>query len=415
MEMDKGFDDIIKQLEIKKEGTMRFYSYEPSDYAPKGTALTKSMPVFYNPKMVINRDITLLAYNVFIGMYREHFPDRSISICDSMAASGIRSLRLYDMFKDSVKIVANDLNGQALRLIRENEKLNGFDEKIILEKEDAIFLFHKLAKEGRCPTIIDIDPFGTPNVFIESAFTAIDMGGMIAATATDTPVLFGVRRDACYRKYNVRSLHSSFLKELGLRILLYYIASRGHPSNYSIEPYLSFSSDHYIRVFVKIFKGQDMVGKNMKNCGFILWCPHCDWRATTPMNLDGFTNKCPLCNYETDFGGPLWIGPLHNKTFIERIIENLAATTPEMIPSKEKLTKMLKKIQFEDNFPVGYYNIHKISDSMNIPVPSLEKVIIDIENEGYRAARTHIDDRSLKSDASIQIFQKILEKYRIKS
>jgi tRNA (guanine26-N2/guanine27-N2)-dimethyltransferase len=406
-----SFEETIKELSIYSEGDIKFYSYEPKDYAPHGSALTKSMPVFYNPKMIINRDITLLAYRAFYEEYKLKYPDRTIKICDSMAASGIRSLRLLKFLPDDVKIIANDLNGLALRLIQANAGLNNIPDRLQLEKFDCNLLYHRLDGEKEYQTIIDIDPFGTPNRFIESAFSALLPGGLLAVTATDTAVIFGVRRDACYRKYNIRSLHTTFLKEVGIRIILYFIASRAHPLNMYIEPYASFSSDHFIRVFVRVYRGQEGPAKNLKESGYILWCEHCDWRSTIPLDLSGFTQNCPYCGQKTDFGGPLWLGKLHDVSFLQRIMTILNETPPSSLPSKNRLLKMLNRMQEEDQFPVGFYDIHKFSDLINASVPGMDVMIQKITERGFRACRTHFEDHGLKSDAPIEVITEILREF----
>ena len=50
--------------------------------------------------------------------------------------------------------------------------------------------------------MVDIDPFGTPSPFIESAAISAKAGGMLCVTATDTSALCGTYKEPCIRKYN---------------------------------------------------------------------------------------------------------------------------------------------------------------------------------------------------------------------
>ena len=56
-------------------------------FAPKN--ITSDMPVFYNPNMKINRDLTVLVVRYLYSLLK-----RPLKVADPLAGSGIRSLRL---------------------------------------------------------------------------------------------------------------------------------------------------------------------------------------------------------------------------------------------------------------------------------------------------------------------------------
>ena len=58
------------------------YGVTPSDYAPSRA------PVFYNPVMEFNRDLTILAFQAYQRMV-----NRKITICEPLTGTGIRSVR----------------------------------------------------------------------------------------------------------------------------------------------------------------------------------------------------------------------------------------------------------------------------------------------------------------------------------
>ncbi|QEE15375.1 tRNA (guanine(10)-N(2))-dimethyltransferase [Promethearchaeum syntrophicum] len=408
----EDFETYFQQLIINEEGGIRFYSFDSKKFSNTGVALKKSMPVFYNPIQEFNRSITLIAYKAFQQISESDKNFEILKICDSMAASGIRSIRLFKFLNKHVQIIANDLNPLALKIIQKNLALNSdiiTKSDIELLNQDAHFLFEDLQNKRNYQSIIDIDPFGTPNIFIESAIKAVFLEGLIGITATDTAVLFGVRPSACLRKYNIKSLRSTFLKEVGLRILLYYAASRAHPHMNYIEPMLSFSSDHYIRVFIRIHKGKTGINKNYKNSGYIFWCRKCDWRMSIGMDLHEASFFCPICQSKVDYGGPLWIGSLNNPEFVTECIRTLENSEISVIPSKKKILKILNIILSEDKFPPGYYDLHKICDMLGISVAKKTELILEsIRNLGYNAARTHIEPRAIKSNIPIEQLKKLL-------
>lgn len=47
---------------------------------------------------------------------------------------------------------------------------------------------------------VDIDPYGSPSIFLDSAVQSVADGGMLMCTATDMAVLCGDDREVCYSK-----------------------------------------------------------------------------------------------------------------------------------------------------------------------------------------------------------------------
>ena len=154
--------------------------------------VSKQMDVFYNPVMKFNRDISVLLLN--------SVSDKEMNIADMLAGSGIRSIRfLLELNKNKIKnIFINDHSKDAIKNIKNNLKLNKIkNKKIIISNSDAnLFLLNSMGFD-----YIDIDPFGTPNMFLDSAVKRISRNGIIAITATDTSALCGTYPKACLRKY----------------------------------------------------------------------------------------------------------------------------------------------------------------------------------------------------------------------
>lgn len=105
-------------------------------------------------------------------------------------------------------------------------------------------------------TVIDLDPYGGPNKFLDGAIQSLEEGGLLLVTATDMAVLAGNTPEACIVKYGSVPLKSKACHEIALRILLRCI--EGHANRYGryIKPLLSLSIDFYARVFVRVYTGQ---------------------------------------------------------------------------------------------------------------------------------------------------------------
>lgn len=137
---------------------------------PKAEKVSKEMEVFYNPVMKLNRDISVLLLN--------SISKNNLQIADPLAATGIRGIRfLKELNKNNIKkIYINDHDKDAVKLIKENLTLNKIqyknNKKINIKNEDAnLFLLNSTGFD-----YIDIDPFGTPNPFLDSASKRIEIG-----------------------------------------------------------------------------------------------------------------------------------------------------------------------------------------------------------------------------------------------
>ena len=384
--------------------------------ADKNSIPSKSMAVFYNKKMEINRDITNLA----IMAYNRIVNQDPLTIVDSMAASGIGSIRMLKECKNIKRIYINDINPIAVDLIHKNlslNELNNQSAKIEVSRKDSNYLFLEITQNSynhtdndqKKPNIISIDPFGTPNLYLDAAFKAIQkVNGLLCITATDTAVLFGVRPLSCIRKYMSKPLHTEYCKEIGARILLYFISRIANINNMGILPLLTLYNSHFIRVFCLTFKNRNEITKFFKNYTYSIHCNNCGFRSILKDDNYKLTISCPVCrkNNSIDYAGPLWDNEIHNADFINDMIElnNLLHYN-----NKKRIDKLLNLIKEEINKPIFYYNIHKLSKILKISnIPKLEEIISHIKNKGYQISRTHFDFLSVKTDMDSKSIKDIL-------
>jgi tRNA (guanine26-N2/guanine27-N2)-dimethyltransferase len=388
----------------KQEGSVKFLLHEIDN----DTIPSKSMNVFYNKRMEINRDISILA----IIAYRKIFSQKSLVLVDSMAASGIGSIRLLKNTKNIEKIYLNDINPLAVELIKSNLELNEIELKQVeVLNKDANLLFSEISRSSALPDVISIDPFGTPNLFIDSAFKAIKKdNGLLCITATDTAVLFGVKPKVCIRKYMAKPLHTDYCKEIGARILISFISKIANINNLGIIPLLTFYSNHFIRIFAISFRGKSKILKDLpKSYGYIIHCNNCGNRLSIIEDILKVPQKCPICSSENQlsYSGPLWLGELHQKSYLEELS---LLNEKFNFKNKNRIRKILKLALNEINMPISYYNIHKISQQLKLSsIPKLEGIIKLIEEKGCKASRTHFDFISIKTDMKIDELKKVLK------
>jgi len=398
-----------EDLAIIREGSAKFYIHK----VDINSVPSKGMNVFYNKRMEINRDIT----NLSINAYKELYHQNNLVIIDSMAASGVSAIRILNECTGVKKIYINDINPEAVKLIKLNLRINYLDkenDRYCITNKDANLLFSEIASKSsedqKKPNIISIDPFGTPNRYIDSAFKTLQkVKGLMCITATDTAVLFGVRPKACIRKYLSKPLHNEYCKELGGRILIFFISQIANINNVGIIPLLTFYSGHFIRFFCLTFKNKKKISKLFDNFGYLLHCSNCGYRSTFK-NILLIPKKCPVCDTkeDLDFAGPIWIGKLHDDVYLKNLI-NLNSHIE--YPNKKRIDKLLNYAVEENNMPISYHNIHNLCQKLKLKsVPKIEIIIDEIRNMGYQASRTHFDFLSIKTDIDLPTIKNILVK-----
>src|SRR3990170_1628488 len=197
--------------------------------------------VFYNPLAELNRDLSVSALQVFQKQTK-----LKLNILDALAATGVRGIRYAKEVKGIKEMVLNDKNPRAVKLIKRNVKLNKAGTCKTERKDANILLREKIFN------VIDLDPFGSPNVFLDSAAKSIWHKGFLMVTATDTAPLCGTYPEACLKKYGIESIKTDFYNELGIRILITHIMQNVFRYERAFVPVFVLANKHYFRVFGKI-------------------------------------------------------------------------------------------------------------------------------------------------------------------
>ncbi|MFX0075444.1 MAG: tRNA (guanine(10)-N(2))-dimethyltransferase [Candidatus Hermodarchaeota archaeon] len=393
-----------KKYITAQEGTVKFFLHEIDD----NIIPSKSMNVFYNKRMEINRDISILAVLAYSQLYNQN----PLVVIDSMSASGIGSIRMLKSLNNIEKIYLNDINPTAIELIKKNLELNDIkSERVEVTNKDANLLFLEISRSSNLPDVISIDPFGTPNLYVDSALKSIKKdNGLLCITATDTAVLFGIKPRVCVRKYMANPLHTDYCKEIGARILLSFLMRIAHINNIGLNPLFTLYSNHFIRIFAVTFKGKSKILKSLpKSYGYLIHCKNCGNRLSYIENIIKSPQKCPLCLSEKhlSYSGPLWAGELHQKSYLKELH---LLNEKFNFKNKNRINKILNFALNEVNMPISYYNIHKLSQHLKLSyIPKLEDIITKIQEKGYRASRTHFDFISIKTDMNIYELKELLK------
>ncbi len=347
------------------------------------TKLSISKIVFFNPRMKLNRDICC-------AVIRELKSMEEIIFLDLLAASGAKGLRIANEIK--CKVALNDANPKAKKLITENAKLNKLNVKVYNKKANL------LLQEIEGYNFIDLDPFGSPIPFLDNAILALKKGGYLGVTATDTAPLCSVHPKACLRKYGVIPLKTGFCHEVGMRILIGYIVRTCAKYEKGINCILSHYNEHYFRAYIKIDNGKKKADNSLSKMGYLYYCKRCKNRV--------YSNGLPkdkICSCGDNFNitGPLWLGKLQEKKFVEKVFEGAYGLVDF------HGLKTLQLIIKEGDTPF-YYDIHELCKLWKIPAPPMNEIIHELKNMGFEASRTHYSVTAIKTNGDVQTFKKIL-------
>lgn len=162
-----------------------------------------SNQVFYNPIQEFNRDLSIAVLNTYSKINN----NKKLRILEALAASGIRSMRYALEIENCTEIVANDFDKKAVELINLNKKFNNVDQIVKSNFADATVLMNESYSKKEWFDSIDLDPYGSPAIFLDSAVRTVRSGGMLLVTATDAGVLCGNGADTCYTKYGRWTKH----------------------------------------------------------------------------------------------------------------------------------------------------------------------------------------------------------------
>lgn len=334
-------------------------------FVPKETKISKELPVFYNPVMRRNRDLSILLLkalqptpvNWVVGL--------------PLAGTGVRAMRFLKELPSQMieRIDVNDHSKEAVDLIKENLKLNNLlgDVRVNISCLDA----NTFLQQSTGYHYIDIDPFGSPNPFLDRSIVRLSRGGILAISATDTAALCGAYPKVCRRKYWAENRKGVRQHERGLRILIRKVQLIAAQYDKALIPVFSYWHEHYFRVFFRCTKSREEVDKVLRQQG----------------EMDGF--------------GPLWLGSLFDPSLVVKM-HDLAA--------QGETKKFLALLVEESAVNVArYFDLHEYAQRKGRNPPSTKAVIAALKTKGYQAARTHLCVTGLISDAPFDVIEKVIE------
>ena len=367
---------------------------EPLDHA-----ISKA-PVFYNPIMKLNRDLAVVALNV-----HQMRLSKRISACEPMCGTGVRGVRLALEVPNIDKIVLSDVNPLAIDLAKKNAQINGLSDRIKVRFIEANLLMALHSNLGGRFDYVDLDPYGSPVTYIDSALRSCRNNGMLALTATDMAPLCGVNPKACIRKYGGLPLRTEYCHETAVRLLTGVLVRVASRFDVSVTPLFSYAADHYIRIYAKIERGAKKSDYMLKGIGYILHCFNCfERRIETSASLMKGTT-CEVCGGDMKISGPMWIGELADDVFVTDMINFCETRYPY---GESRIVNLLRLVRDEVNLPPTFFNIDRLCSRLGMESLAAENIINALTESNFMAVRTHFDNRGVKTNAPISRMNEIL-------
>ena len=342
-------------------------------------------PAFFNPRAKVNRDFSIIAYAAFL----DKFQGPKIFL-EGLSGIGPRGLRVANELKMQ-SVVINDLNPTALKLAEHSANLNNLKNVEFSEREACRFLSNYW-KKGERGSIIDIDPFGSPAAFFDCGIRATMHGGILSTTATDLQVLNGLFQGACKRKYGGVTVRVEYGNEIAIRLILGCLRTVAARLGVQIIPMFAESEMHYYRTYVKVLNRPDQ----QENLGYIIHCKSCGHRKIALQRQQQQQQTCELCQSGIDIAGPLWIGDIFEKEFVQ----NMLLQVPNFQVDKV-CEKTLGKCLRESEMPGTYFTLDRIASKMRSSPPKLEDAISYLQKNGFQASVTSFNPTGFRTDANV--------------
>ncbi|KAH9952240.1 N2,N2-dimethylguanosine tRNA methyltransferase [Amylocystis lapponica] len=374
---------------------------------------------------------------------REYRPYKSV-ILEALSATGLRSIRYAKEIPLAKYVIANDLSPTAVAAMRQNVELNGLGveevplesaptgtqkadgskarlPKVRVNESDACALMYNHRAEKDRVDVVDLDPYGTAAPFIDAAVQCVNDGGLLCVTCTDLSVLATTNYpEKCFSNYGGIPVKAEYCHEAALRLVLNTISTSAGRYGRYIQPLLSLSIDFYVRLFVRVYSSSPTgVKKAASKISTFYICSGCQSFFSQPLSRmtesvhessgnatlhfkahTGPTvpSKCPDCNFVLHVSGPMWSGPLHDPSFITKVLEHVEASE-DKYGTSARMKGMLTVAKEELDTPF-YFTPAKIAGSFHCTCPPLDDVASALLHAGHQISRSHALPGSLKTTAT---------------
>ena len=406
----------------------------------KGPAAKSKDSVFHNPAMAGSRtrSVLLMAHAIESGM----LGDSEIRALDGLSASGLRARRWLNELpsNSSSRLIATvgDMEQNALDWAMKTEA----------EFPSKNGEFNSLLGDLRASVIsqgwhwVDIDPFGSPVPFLDTAIQSLARRGVLEVSATDTAALTGSSKNPLMRRYGARVRLDKLKHDSGLRVLMATVARAAARHDRSIIPLLAIWDSHHLRVSVRVLRLMEGANNLEASLGWRVYNP-------TKEEVEASTNsgllpkdsgadlpiRCflplshPVAREDKRISGPMWIGPMGDKDVMASMTVERSLELCGAIYSENDLANWSQKNVELENRKIAraVRNIAEESEAIEtthlVPVdelsswlerggpPSPARMAELLNQAGYTSSVSHYAEPAFRSEAPwseiVRVFDEI--------
>ena len=411
-------------------------------HMPRGPA-KRTGPGFLNPAMAPARTRSVMLLNDALEHGWLARTDQSIRILDALCATGVRVRRwrneIPSHLQKRLRITANDLDDFALDWAKAshathppsqdvqhrpeddrygNSYTQNFENGLNFRQVDARIAMIETGHQW-----IDLDPFGSPVQFLDSALQGLSRIGVLEITATDTAALTGSSSSSQARRYGAKGIVDVYAHDDAVRLLLATVATAAARLDKAITPLLALFDGHHVRISCLVKTSREQASEIGENIG---------WRVREDDVPYRFVRH-PTPEQVKRGSGPLWIGPLWDKKIASRMTEEKAIELCQ--PDSNEVDYFISQGLTWDEQDIEYSTrelrrsvryISQAADLMSrenlllnldsLPkwagvggAPKIEKLILSLSDAGHAAARLPDIEPLMVTDAP---FETVLQHVR---
>ncbi|CDY34719.1 hypothetical protein HID58_044763 [Brassica napus] len=335
-------------------------------------------------------------------------------VLEALSASGLRALRYAREIEGIGQVVALDNDIASVEACQRNIKFNGSLAISKVESHHTDARVHMLTHPNEFD-VVDLDPYGSPSIFLDSAIQSVSDGGLLMCTATDMAVLCGGNGEVCYSKYGSYPLRGKYCHEMALRILLASIESHANRYKRYIVPVLSVQMDFYVRVFVRVYTSASAMKNTPLKLSYVYQCIGCDSFHLQPVGRSLPKNnsvrylpaigpvvaqECNHCGKKYNMGGPIWSAPIHDQEWVTSIL-NSVKSMKDRYPAYDRIYAELVDVPL-------FLSLHNLCATLKCISPSAAIFRSAVINANYRISGTHVNPLGMKTDAPMEVIWDIM-------
>jgi tRNA (guanine26-N2/guanine27-N2)-dimethyltransferase len=259
---------------------------------------------------------------------------------------------------------------------------------------------------------------------------------------------------------------------MALRLVLRMISEIANRQQKYIVPMLSLTVDFYVRLFIRVHEGAKQCHDSIAKYSNVFQCFECEAHYLHPMGIhtleettfdekgkktarkkrplpgaaaeeeekdeegvaaSGGNSKvkdkyrlplfkipssCKVCDGPLIMGGPIWSEPIHDLTFVTRLLEatrkNAAGENGHKVKTTERITAILTAVIDEHTLagkPLSYELSH-IASTLKIHNPRKGQLFAAFNSLGYLLRQTYYDSKLFKTNAPPEVIYDIFKAWK---